>query len=181
MFGWLILVGAIALALFASTWWWAAAIVLGIWRANQWYFYKGQPWRRIHFPLMRAYAGSAAQETVLAEREGRPFDPVRALTALVRSVHNDWGDQEARSYVERQIQRSQQFEDEQLITDEFRRRNRALTAADLVKLQEAVRALLIPPDTATLVRLVIAGLVEERHGSPGRAEYLVEILNGRAT
>src|SRR3972149_1066761 len=45
---------------------------------------QGRPWRRIHYPMLRAYAAIAGQEVAVAEHNGRDFDIRPALDRLVR-------------------------------------------------------------------------------------------------
>jgi hypothetical protein len=178
--GWALLGAAILLALLHSNWWWILAALLGLWRANQWYFYNGRPWRKIHYPLMRVYAREAGIETNAATREGRSFDIEKASVALVKQLHADWDDRRARAFVQKQISRCETLEDEELIVQEFRRRNPKLGDSDARQVRDLARQLLIPPDNATIIRFIVAAVVEENHGQSQRAEYLAEVLNGKA-
>jgi hypothetical protein len=72
---------------------------------------------------MRVYAREAGAEAAAANREGRPFDIHRAAIAIVKLLHPDWDDSRALAFVQKQIRRCETLEDEQLIVQEFRRRN----------------------------------------------------------
>lgn len=181
MIRWGIVGIALLLAVLHSAWWWIAAVPLIVWRINQWYFYNGRPWRKCHYPIMRAYATAAARETLAARRDGREFDILQAATGLVRLIQPDCSESDARSFVQLQVRRCEDFEDEGLIVDEFRRRKPRLTVEDIKKVSELSRKLLVPPDNATVVRFVVAGLIEQQYGRSDRGEYLVEVVNGKAT
>jgi hypothetical protein len=172
MIRWGIVALAFVLAVLHSAWWWIAAVALIVWRINQWYFWNGRPWRKCHYPTMRTYATAAARETLAARREGREFDVVEAATDLVRLIQPAWSESEARSFVQLQVRRCEDFEDEGLIVDEFRRRKPRLSADDIEKVSEVSRKLLVPPDNATVVRFVVAGLIEKQYGRVAPSTWL---------
>ncbi len=178
--GWVLLGTSVALALSHSPWWWILAAGLLIWQANQWHFYHGRPWRKVHYPIMRAYALAAGVETTSANREGRSFDIRLAGGGLLKRLKPDWDDNRVSAFLEEQIHRCESLEDEQLIIQEFRRRNPQLGDSDEREVSELAKQLLNPPDNATIIQFIAAAMIEERYGVQHRAEYLFEVLNGRA-
>lgn len=69
MFGWIFLFGFILLVIFHNLWWLVAVFLVMVLKISGLYFYYGRPWRRIHYPYMRVYAGMAGSEAGLAAHE----------------------------------------------------------------------------------------------------------------
>jgi len=178
--GWVLLTVFIVLGLLHSLWWWIPAGMLTIWQVHQWHFYNGRPWRKVHYPIMRAFYRAAGGEMAAAEIAGRPLERREAVNRLLRTLKPEWDDEQRGGFVDEQILRCESFKDERLVIQEFRRRNPKFGDSDEKRLSELARHLFDHPDTTTIVQFIAAALIEERYGIQDRGEYLVEVLSGRA-
>ncbi|MBC7341792.1 MAG: hypothetical protein H5U02_05000 [Clostridia bacterium] len=180
MLGWMALVVFILLAVYNSPWWWMAVAPAVLWKAHLWYFYKGRPWRRVHYPAMRAYARACGAETFRAEREGRDFDVRSALVELLRLVRPAWDPGSIDLFIEREFDRCANFTDRGLIEEYIRKRARRVDQGELDAIMRKIASVFDSRKSWLMVRMVVAGLVEEQYGEAHRAEYLVEVLTGNA-
>lgn len=180
MIGWLFFAGLSALALFVSAWWWIASVVVGLWQVQRWFFHNGRPWRRIHFPMMSAYAAVSGFEHVEAEKNGREFDIKRALHSLVKSVRPDWGFSQTQQFIEREFSRCNSFSDEPLIKQYIQHKNNDMPQESIEKILCIAKEAFNPSDKGFMVRMVIAGIIEDQHGTEQRGEYLFEVVRGKA-
>lgn len=78
---------------------WALALLVTAFAASGVWHHRREPWRRIYFPLMQAWAAIAAAHKA-AERAGIPHNMEAALQALVRERYPGWSDTERVSFVE---------------------------------------------------------------------------------
>ncbi len=167
-----------AFSYFYSRWFLIGLAAFGLWKLNRWYFYSSRPWRKAHYPMMRAYAGAAGIEASKAQAEGRDFDIRLALHELLRAVNPELsiGHKEL---IEREFQRSRDFYDEPLIRGYLVDKK----GADPEKIDDllgAFREHMQTPNKGLIVRLVIASVIEEQFSSRDRGEYLFEVFSGRA-
>jgi len=179
MFTWLLFIASIALT-YTSKWWWCAVVTLGAIKAFQWHYYRGRPWRRIHYPAMRAYASAAGSETADANNNDREFDIKNALIRLLGLMKPEWEQAQVEQFIDREIERATTYSDETLIRDAFRRSNSKANEDDLNQLMESLKQSLNVNDNGWLVRAVIAGLIENEYSTEDRGEYLMECVTGRA-
>lgn len=83
LFEWILLIAFVLLTYYYSTWFIVGVCALAIWKLNRWYTWSSRPWRKVHFPMMRAYATASGLEAGHAEKEGRDFDIEAALRNLL--------------------------------------------------------------------------------------------------
>ena len=176
--GWLFLVIFAALSFFYSWWFLFGVGVVALWKLNRWYFYSSRPWKKVHYPMMRAYAGACGLETARAEREERSFNVKAALQELLRSVNPKLGIGH-NELIERELERCQTFYDEPLIRRHLTE-SKGIPADKTAPFIEAVRKTMSPSDNGLIVRMVIASVIEEQFSPQDRGEYLFEVFSGSA-
>lgn len=181
MISWVLIIILILLSIFISFWFWIPFTVLGIWKAGQIYFYKGRPWRRIHYPLMRLYSRTAGMETGLSEKENREFDIDRALFNLIQNIKPSWSNEKIHQYLTDCKVRCDELSDKKLIFDYLQKKNPSAPKDKINHLLEKNRGFFNSSDNGVLVRMAIAGIIEEKYGIEHRTEYLVEVMSGRAS
>lgn len=169
------------LSIFISSWFWIPFTILGIWKAGRIYFYKGRPWRRIHYPMMRLYSKTAGMEAGRSEKENREFEVDRALFQLIKNMKQSWSNEKIQNYLEDCKIQCDEFSDQKLIIDYLQRKHPSTPKENLDTLLEKNRSFFDSSDRGVLVRMVIAGMIEEKYGIEHRAEYLVEVMRGKAT
>lgn len=179
MTSWILLLGFAVLALTVSPWWTIGTVILGLWKWAQYSMYRNRPWKRLHFPLMRVYAGSAGTEASAAERDGRPFDPLRALAPLAEGALS-LSPESATAFVRDQIRIARTFEDRESVAHEIRRRDPKAQQSDIDHTMEAFGTPLGSDDPGVSVRLVIAGITGRLASPEDRVEYLIAVANGDA-
>ncbi len=180
-------VGSIVIGLIAVTawfltflhhWGWALpAFAVTLFLAVRTYFYLGRPWRRVHFPMLRTYAESAAIESSLAESEGREFANLNALTSV---VYHHWklaSRQQAQIFVEKCLKIGVSTDDVNAILAfaSSRTKNETWLAELRTFLEEANSR----SDRGLEIKLIVAARIQEKHGFASRIEYLYEIFTGR--
>jgi len=179
MITWLLLLVSITLA-YISKWWWLAVVVLGAFKAFQWHYYRGRPWRRIHYPAMRAYAIASGGESADADNNAREFDIKNALIRLLGLLRPEWKQTTVNQFIVREITRAKSYSDEPLIRDAFRKSNSNASENDLNQLMEPLKQSLNVNGNGWLIRVIIAGLIEAEYSTEERGEYLMECITGRA-
>lgn len=179
MFGWLLLIILIIFAIYYP-WFWIAVSIAAIWKGFQVYFYKGRPWRRIHFPVMRAYASAAGMEMGIAANESREFNILFAFQHLLRLVKPDWSETESDEFIKNELERLDKFADRDLIQSHIQNKRKNITDEALNEIMEIVSQTFSVAENELKVRMIIAGFVEEQYGTENRAEYLYEAMIGRA-
>lgn len=178
MITWLLIAGATALA-FVNSWWLIAVAILSLYKGFRWWFYRSRPWRRVHYPAMRAYAAVAGIEAAVAENEGRDFDVRNALILLLGKIRPDWDQERSSSLVDREIERARSLQDEPLIRKAIRK-NMTASDGEIEILMNKIVKSIDPNDSSWIVRTVIAGLIEDRFSEEDRGEYLMECISGNA-
>lgn len=180
MFGWLLLLASIGLALLHTPWWWVAAAILGLWHVAMYQKYHSRPWRRMHYPLMRQYATAAG--TVMSRAPNQPAGAtVKEALALLVAGALGVSVPDARTYVRLQLTRADGALEREALEQEILRRRRPGDPATLNQALDELERFFKNEDPAMQVRLIIAGLIEQRHGAAARAEYLYEVAAGQAT
>lgn len=178
--GWLLLIASAVLVVVHTPWWCLALVPLILWKAWRWTMYKSRPWRRVHFHVMRLYARAAGIERRRSETEGEEFDTERALTTLLATVRPDWNASKIRDFLARELSRCSSFADRSLIRRHIKRVNQVADDAQVDELLDKCAAVFHIGNRGIVVRLAIAGLVEEEYGEGARGEYLFEVLSGKA-
>lgn len=179
MIYWLLLVVTLILA-YGNSWWWIAVAILALFKGFKWWFYRSRPWRRIHYPAMRAYSAAAGTETAAAENEGRNFNVKNALITLLGLLKPNWDEEQKTLFVNREMERARTYSDEPLIREAFRKSNTKANDRELNELMNTLSNSININDNGWMVRTVIAGLVEDQFGIDDRGEYLRECVSGNA-
>lgn len=178
MIGWGLLVTFAVLSYVYSLWFIVGVIVLALWKLNRWYYYSSRPWRKVHFPMMRAYAAASGIEAGQAEREGREFSLNTALLNLLKMVNPEVRISHE-ALIEREFERREEFYDGPLI-QRYLVGKKGLDPAKATMMLEKIRELVAIPDKGFMVRMVIASVIEEQFSSEDRGEYLFEVFSGEA-
>jgi len=178
MFGWLILVVLFGLAFFYP-WCWIAAALVGFWKARLWYRYSGRPWRRIHYPMMLAYASAAGLEQGEAQKQGREFNLHNALRNLIRIPLPHWDDTLIDRFIARELERIEIFSDRDLLIG-YVKKKKGYSDIKLEAFALLAQRHFVAPDNGLIVRMIIAGLIEGKYGESARGEYIFAVLTGRA-
>jgi hypothetical protein len=180
MIGWLLLLGAIYLA-FQSPWWWIAVGILAAWKIARRYFYKSMPWRRVHYPMMRAYAAAAGHESGLAERDGRPFEVKRALRHLLSDGPASWSAEKIEACLDEVERMSGSFGERELLAQAIRKRHPNVSSHELDQVLQKVESQWRPDNIRLWVELTIGEVIRDSYGEQERAEYLYSLVMGKAT
>lgn len=178
MIGWILLVVFAALS-YSYSWWFVIGVaVLGLWKLNRWYYYSSRPWRKVHFPMMRAYAAASGLERGQAEREGREFNLNTALLNLLKMVNPKVSIGHG-ELIRREFERCESFYDEPLI-QQYLVEKKGADKTQIRPLMEKIKNSMHTSDKGLMVRMVIASVIEEQFSPIDRGEYLVEVFSGRA-
>ena len=178
MIGWILFVAFATLSYFYSWWFVIGVVVFGLWKLNRWYYYSSRPWRKVHFPMMRAYAGASGLEAGQAEREGREFNLNTALLNLLKMVNPkvSIGHEEL---IQREFERCETFYDEPLI-QKYLVEKKGIDKTQIGPVLEQIENSMNTSDKGLMVRMVIASVIEEQFSSLDRGEYLFQVFSGRA-
>lgn len=197
--GWIIILLTILMSWLHSAWWLIATGLFTLIRLNRWYFLHGQPWRKVHFPFMRAYAtavGSVCagtsehairyrrslQDETVTEHQRQQVAATIAKSALELVVEEmiHTSKAQANAYVEHELSRS--FDtDNELLRREILKQNPKATPDSLRSDLDRLRDLFMSGNVDIMIRRVIAGLIEEQFGPEARGKYLLEVALGNAT
>jgi hypothetical protein len=178
MIGWILLAAFVVLSYTYSLWFIFGAISLVLWKLNRWYYYSSRPWRKVHFPMMRAYAAASGIETGQAEREGRDFNIIATLVNLLEIVNPEVSISHE-ELIRRELLRCQVFYDEPLIRS-YLVEKRGWAETPISTVLEKMKEKMHLSDKGLLVRMVIASIIEEQFSPQDRGEYLFEVFSGRA-
>lgn len=179
MIGWVIL-AAFAVLSYNYSWWFIFGVVItALWKLSHWHYYSSRPWKKVHFPMMRAYAAAAGIESGMAEREGREFDINAALLNLLKMVNPEVSIAHE-ALIEREFVRCQNFYDESLIK-EYLVKSKGIDQSNaqliLGKIKDSMKA----SDNGLMVRMVIASIIEEQFSPQDRGEYMFQVISGKAS
>jgi len=178
MIGWGLLIVFAVLA-YTSSWWFLLGVAaLALWKANRWYYYSSRPWRKVHFPMMRAYAAASGIESAQANREGRAFDVKTALLNLLKMV-NPKVSLDYEALIQREFERHENFYDGALM-QEYLLKRKNLSPDQAASMLEKIRELANTPDNGLMVRMVIASVIEDQFSALDRGEYLFQVFSGQA-
>jgi len=130
--------------------------------------------------MMRAYAAAAGHEHVEAENNGREFDIKRALHSLVKAARPDWGFSQTQQFIENEFTRCSSFSDKPLIEQHLRNKHSDMPPEQIEKIVGIAKVAFNPSDKGLMVRMIIAGIVEDQYGVEQRGEYLFEVVRGKA-
>lgn len=180
MIGWFLVAVLAGLALFVSAWWWIPGLLLALWKAGKWHFYSSRPWKKVHYPMMRAYAAAAGLESANAKNSNSEYNLDRALTFLLKTTQPNWTEEKIRTVLAREKQRCIDFSDRTLLVDYMMRKNSSLAREKAEEVVGNCRKFFKPSEKAMMVRLVVAAVIEELYGEADRGEYIAEVLVGNA-
>ncbi len=180
MIVWGLLIIFVFISVFYSYWFLIAVALLGLWKASQFWFYKSRPWRRIHYPAMRLYSNVSGHEAGKAESENRKFDFKNALSNFTRALRPDWESDNIESFIDREIERSKKFEDRKLIKKHVLTKKKNTSESQIDNALDEFSSIIDPLDRTWMVRMIIAGIIEDQYGQDDRGEYLYEVMVGKA-
>lgn len=178
MIGWILLATFAVLSYIYSWWIISGVIVLALWNLNRWHYYSSRPWRKVHFPMMRAYAAASGHESGQAQREGREFDINAALLNLLKTV-NPEASISHEALIKREFVRCQNFYDESLI-QEYLVKVKGLDPSHVQPILNKVKGGMKTSDKGLMVRMVIASIIEEQFSPQDRGEYMFQVISGKA-
>lgn len=178
MLGWTLLVIFLALSCFYSLWFLFCVAILAIWKLGCWQRYSSRPWRKVHFPMMLAYASASGIEAGNAEREGREFSINNALLNLLRIV-NPTTSVSHEEIILREFDRCRVFYDEPLI-QQYLVETQGIDKAKIVPVMETIKQSMITSNNGLMVRMVIAAVIEEQFSPQDRGEYMFQVVSGKA-
>ena len=178
MIGW-ILLALFAVLSYTYSWWFIFGVaVLALWKLNRWYYYFSRPWKKVHFPMMRAYAAASGLESGQAEREGREFDFNAALLNLLEMV-NPKVSFSHEALIKREFARCQDFYDESLI-QEYLTKAKGINPNQAQPILKKIKESMKTSDKGLMVRMVIASIIEEQFSLQDRGEYMFQVTSGKA-
>jgi hypothetical protein len=174
----LVICAVVALVTGNVYWWIGVAVFFGLHKFGTWITYKSTAWRRMHYPLLKRYSFLAGIHGGLHPEQVKeqPFDIVPPLSQLIREVRPSWDDDKIKTFISNQFKRCRNFEDAENWRGHLLSNNPSRTAASLEEQLQAIRGESEPTDNGFMVRFVIAGLVEEQHGTAERMKYLAAIV-----
>jgi hypothetical protein len=129
---------------------------------------------------MRHYAAAAGAETAEAEKSGTEFNVRNALINLLCMLQPDWNRETAEIFVDTAIEKCENYSDETLIRETFKKRNKNITENELNEVMDTLANVINCTDISWLVRIVIAEIIESQFSIEDRGEYLVECIEGQA-
>jgi hypothetical protein len=176
---WLLLLAFFLLAVLKSSWWWLAAGCAALACGRRLYRHS-RPWWRTHRMMLRIYIGTSAFEDVLAKREHRDFNAYNAIHAMVGKMQPEWGDGRIEEFVRTQLERVKAPEYIESIINEARAVRPKSTTEELDGLRTQMARVFQNPTNTLMVRIAIAGIIEERLGPDARAVYMDQVLDGLA-
>lgn len=182
MIGFLIFLGFMLLAVFVSAWWYFAVGITGLLLASQWYRHNGRPWRKVHFKSMLQYAACLGYEDSKSKAEGRPFEVKRALQDLVKMARPDWHIIQIDEFIEREYTRCENYYDASHIRHELVRITKKMPDnSEISQSVDSAKRTFKTSNDPLMVRMIIAGLIEEQYGPEHRGEYMLNVIRGKAT
>jgi hypothetical protein len=180
MITWFLILISVTLAIVHSPWWLIAVVPLAIWKANRLYWRYSRPWRRVHYPMMIAFARAAGTETAIAEQEGRDYDVRRVVLLMIKEIHSDWTEQKIAQFVDKEIS-ALRARDDLVLLRRYLTEKQKRAPDEVNGIVELAERIVDVNDNGLIVRAVIAGIIQERYSVSDKAEYFFEIFRGRAT
>lgn len=178
MISWILLI-IFAVLSYVYSWWFTIGIaVLGFLKLGHWQHYSSRPWRKVHFPMMLAYASASGLESGQAERDGREFKLNSALLNLLKIVNPkvSIGHEEL---IQREFQRCKAFYDKPLI-QQYLMEKKGIDKTKTDSILEKIGHAMQTSDNGLMVRMVIASVIEEQYSPMDRGEYMFEVISGSA-
>jgi hypothetical protein len=180
MFSWLLFLGFTLVAVFVNAWWAIGSFILIVWKAHCWFRYNSRPWRRIHFPMMMLFASAIGRENARAAMENREYLVENALSDLIKSVYPQWTLPQIEGFIIAEFTKHENFTDADLIRQYILLKNPKVTQEGIEKVIDFMRQHYNNFDNALKVRMIIAGVIEDKYGPDQRGEYMFEIIMEKA-
>ncbi len=180
LFGWMTLAATAVLSFVHSVLWLWVCIPVALGKAASLWIFYGRPWSRIHYPAMRMYSRAGFMEWGMSQARGEEFEASRAATTLVRMIHPEWSEPQVATLVARELDRYRTLADRELIEPLLQQRFGRSKPKELAAFLDILPKLYEQDRNMMIVKLVIAGLIEQEYGVDQRAEYLVAVVSGRA-
>jgi len=178
MISWIFLI-VFAVLSYVYSWWFTIGIaVLSLWKLGHWYYYSSRPWKKVHFPMMHAYASTCGYEIGQAERDGREFNLNAALLNLLKVINPKLSISHE-ELIQREFQRCKAFYDKPLI-QRYLVENKGIDKTKIDPILEKIGQSMHTSDNGLMVRMVIASVIEEQLSPMDRGEYMFEVISGRA-
>ncbi len=129
---------------------------------------------------MRAYVSALGEEAWHADNEHRSINVRATLRLTLGRLNPEWSQSDLDGFIESVWARCGAFSDRELILQELRKRDAAAAPQALEGIVNRAQQFFNTATPSTVVRLVIAELVERACGQECRGEYLVEWMSGNA-
>ena len=176
MFDWLLLIGFIALTIFHSIWYLIGVAVVGLWKFNKWRICESRPWRKVHFPMCRAYLDVLSTETKLANDEGRDVDSKTVLKGIFKIVNPDIK-KSSDALIDQEYGRDDDSYDRKLaehfLSKQKYNQEKIQSYLELIRKDEE------KSENAVVLKTVIAAVIEDRFSSEARGEYMFHVFTGK--
>lgn len=165
----------------AYSWWFLIGAMLLIWLIiTRWYHRWRRPWMRVHFPMMIASHAALGLKYGCAAGAGTQVNTdVRFHLVAMLHFAKPPINMSHELLVDRELERCLVYYDETLLREYMIARNIAPTlAADIAAKSKADMK---TTEFPWMIRMVIAGVIEEQFSVNDRAEYIFEVFSGKTT
>jgi len=179
MIGWILLIISIGLAT-QSLWWLIVTLLIILFKLNHWWFYLSRPWRRVHYPSMRAYSAIIGHATGREEQDGTPMNINECLKDLICARYPDMESSEIDEFFYDTVQRCDRFEDRELVENYLSKKNSNVDSGRLNELLDKITPHWKSDDNNLMVKMIIAGFIEKEFTMTDRGEYIYEVITNRA-
>lgn len=180
MLAWILLICFTLLALLNNAWWSIGSLLIAFWKTYLWYLYRSKPWRIAHFSIMRLHAGVAGYEGGLAEKENREPNFNNIAFNLVKAIYPEWNETQIKEFIETQFSKCSNFADEGLIKKRLLQTHANIAEDKINNYLDKIRGAFTQADSGMKLKMIIAGVIEEKFGSAERDAYLDNLLKGKA-
>lgn len=180
----LLILLTLGLSVWISAWFLPLTLLLALMWARTRFLYVGRPWRKVHFPMMRAHARAFGREVAQARDDGREVNFLNVMELMLTDV-NPKMDIPFNEVIARELERCSTFSDRKMLVEYLSANGVDHEAAqDTLDGMEAALldcvALETGPPRALFTRMIIAAIIESQFSSGDRAEYLMEVFRGHA-
>jgi hypothetical protein len=130
--------------------------------------------------MMIAFASAIGRENARAAMENREYIVENALSDLIKSVYPQWTFPEIEGFIIDEFTKHENFTDADLIRQYILLKNPKVSQESIEKFIGLVRQHYSNFDNALKVKMIIAGVIEDRYGPDQRGEYMFEIVMEKA-
>lgn len=85
-----------------------------------------------------------------------------------------------KAFIDREYSRCEDFSDYTILAQQIRLKNKNIQEQTVSELLQKVNESFVSTNKGFMVRMVVAGLIEEKYSEADRAEYLLEVVRGGA-